>query len=78
VAGLLEHRGYVRFWVADAVSMVGSSVTGLALQVVAVVTLHTTGTELGILKAAQWLPYLLFGLIAGVIVDRHRRKPLLV
>lgn len=78
MAGLLEHRGFVRFWVADAVSMVGSSVTGLALQVVAVVTLHATGTEVGILNAARWLPYLLFGLIAGVIVDRYRRQPLLV
>jgi MFS family permease len=78
VAGLLEHRGYVRFWVADAVSMVGSSVTALALQVVAVVTLQASGTEVGILNAARWLPYLLFGLIAGVIVDRYRRKPLLV
>jgi MFS family permease len=78
VAGLLEHRGYVRFWCADAVSMVGSSVTGLALQVVAVVTLEASGVELGILRAAQFLPYLLFGLIAGVIVDRHRRQPLLI
>jgi MFS family permease len=78
VAGLREHRGYVRFWIADAVSMVGSSVTGLALQVVAVVTLQASGTEVGILNAARWLPYLLFGLIAGVIVDRYRRQPLLV
>lgn len=78
MAGLLEHRGYVRFWLADAVSMVGSSVTALALQVVAVVTLHATGTEVGILNAARWLPYLCFGLIVGVIVDRYRRQPILV
>jgi MFS family permease len=78
VGGLREHRGFVRFWVADAVSMVGSSVTGLALQVVAVVTLQASGTEVGILNAARWLPYLLLGLIAGVMVDRYRRKPLLV
>ncbi|MFG1813731.1 MFS transporter [Kribbella sp. NPDC049174] len=78
MAGLLEHRGYVRFWIADAVSMVGSSVTALALQVVAVVTLQASGTEVGILNAARWLPYLLFGLIAGVIVDRYRRQPILV
>jgi MFS family permease len=78
VAGLLEHRGYVRFWVADVVSTIGSSVTGLALQVIAVVTLHASGTEVGILNAARWLPYLLFGLLAGVIVDRYRRQPMLV
>ncbi|TCO51219.1 putative MFS family arabinose efflux permease [Kribbella antiqua] len=75
---LLDHRGYVRFWIADAVSTVGSSVTALALQVVAVVTLHATGTEVGILNAARWLPYLLLGLLAGVIVDRYRRQPILI
>ncbi|MEU4194270.1 MFS transporter [Kribbella sp. NPDC026611] len=78
MTGLLQHRGFVKFWVADAVSMVGSAVTGLALQVVAVVTLKASGTEVGILNAARWVPYLLFGLVAGVIVDRYRRKPLLV
>jgi MFS family permease len=75
---LLGYPAYVRFWLADAVSMVGSSVTGLALQVLAVVTLHATGTEVGILNAARWLPYLLFGLLAGVVVDRYRRQPILV
>jgi MFS family permease len=75
---LLGYPAYVRFWVADAVSMVGSSVTGLALQVVAVVTLRANGTEVGILNAARWLPYLLFGLLAGVFVDRYRRQPVLV
>jgi MFS family permease len=78
VARLLEQRAYVRFWLADAVSTVGSSVTTLALQVLAVVTLHATGTEAGILNAARWLPYLLFGLLAGVVVDRYRRQPLLI
>ena len=58
--------------------MLGSSVTGLALQVLAVVTLRAGGTEVGILNAARWLPYLLFGLLAGVAVDRHRRRPILV
>ena len=50
---LFEHPAYVRFWLADAVSMLGSSVTGLALQVLAVVTLHAGGTEVGVLNAAQ-------------------------
>jgi hypothetical protein len=75
---LLGYPAYVRFWLADAVSMVGSSVTGLALQVLAVVTLQATGTEVGLLNAARWLPYLLFGLLAGAVVDRCRRQPILV
>ncbi len=30
------------------------------------------------MNAARWLPYLLFGLIVGVLVDRYRRKPVVV
>ena len=31
---------------------------------------------MGLVSAAQWLPYLLFGLLAGVLLDRRRRLPL--
>jgi MFS family permease len=34
--------------------------------------------DIGLVRSAQWLPSLLFGLIAGVIVDRLRRKYLLI
>jgi hypothetical protein len=53
---LLGYPAFIRFWIADAVSIVGSSVTGLALRVLAVTTLQATGTEVGILNAARWLP----------------------
>ncbi|WP_459958638.1 MFS transporter [Nocardia sp. IFM 10818] len=66
------------FWFADSVSMFGTYVTAQALQLLAVLTLGASAFELGILRAAHWLPYLLFGLLAGVFVDRCRRKPILV
>jgi predicted MFS family arabinose efflux permease len=75
---LLEHPGYVRFWTADAVSMAGSAFTALAVPIIAKLTLHVSTTELGILRAAAWMPYPLFGLLVGVYVDRHRRRPLLI
>lgn len=43
-----------------------------------VVTLHQGATSVGLVNSARWLPYLLFGLVAGVLVDRSRRLPLLV
>jgi MFS family permease len=75
---LRDHPEYVRFWAADAVSMAGTYVTTVALPTLAVLSLRASATELGVLGAARWLPYLLFGLIAGVLVDRHRRRPILV
>lgn len=75
---LVEVPGYVRFLTASAVSAFGSQVTGLALQILTAVTLSASATEVGIVNAARWVPYLLFGLIAGVVVDRWRRKPMMV
>jgi len=60
------------------VSAFGSQVTALALQILTAVTLSASATEVGIVNAARWVPYLLFGLIAGVLVDRWRRKPMMV
>ncbi|MEU1185471.1 MFS transporter [Streptomyces sp. NPDC005820] len=75
---LVEVPGYVRFWTASAVSAFGSQITGLALQILTAVALGASATEVGLVNAARWLPYLLFGLVAGVLVDRCRRKPLMV
>ncbi|MER5373409.1 MFS transporter [Streptomyces sp. NPDC002553] len=75
---LVEVPGYVRFWTASAVSAFGSQVTGLALQILTAVTLSASATEVGIVNAARWAPYLLFGLVAGVVVDRCQRKPMMV
>ncbi|NUR59727.1 MAG: MFS transporter [Catenulispora sp.] len=78
MAGIFSHPGYARFWAADAVSTFGSCITTVAMSVLAVVTLHAGNLQVGLLNAARWTPYLLFGLLAGVIADRYRRRPILV
>ncbi|MGV9451676.1 MFS transporter [Streptomyces sp. NPDC003635] len=75
---LVDVPGYPTFWTASAVSAFGSQISGLALQILTAVTLSASATEVGLVNAARWLPYLLFGLLAGVLVDRCRRKPMLV
>lgn len=69
---------FVGYWVADGISSLGTFVSALALQLLLIENLHADQTALGVVRAAQWLPYLLFGLLAGVVVDRVRRRPLLV
>ena len=71
-------RPFLRFWRADAVSGFGTYVTLFALQALVVLTLHGSAADLGWLNAARWLPYLVFGLIVGAIVDGRRRLPLMV
>lgn len=75
---LRDRAGFLRFWTAAAVSGLGTYVTTLAVQVLIVLTLHQGAAGVGLVNAARWLPYLLFGLVAGVLVDRSRRRPLLV
>ena len=71
-------RGFPAYWASYTVSGFGSYVTVLALQVLVLVQLGGTAVDVGLLNAARWLPYLLFGLVVGAIVDRRRRRPLLI
>lgn len=75
---LVDFPGFVKLWVATTVSDFGTPVTALAVQVLVVVSLHASATEVGVINASRWVPYLLFGLVAGVLVDRYRRRPVLV
>jgi predicted MFS family arabinose efflux permease len=65
-------------WISTTVSDFGTYVTTLALQVLVVRDLHASAAQVGLVNMARWLPYLLFGLLAGVYVDRHRRRPVLI
>lgn len=71
-------RAFLRYWRADAVSGFGTYVTVFALQALVVLTLHGSAADVGWLNAARWLPYLVFGLVVGAIVDGRRRLPLMV
>ena len=75
---LRDSPGYPAFWAASTVSEFGSYVTALAVQVLVVVDLGGTAAQVGLVNAARWLPYLLLGVVVGVLVDRARRRPLLV
>lgn len=61
-----------------AVSSFGTYVTLLALQTLVVLTLHGTAQDVGWLNSARWLPYLVLGLVVGALVDRRRRRPVLI
>jgi hypothetical protein len=75
---IFQIPGYLTFWTAWTVSEFGMSITTTALQVLVVLTLHGSASDVGILNASRWLPYLLLGLILGALVDRGRRKPILI
>jgi MFS family permease len=53
----------------ELISQLGSSLSGLALPWFVLVTTHST-SRMGVVFAAELLPFVLFGLHAGVVVDR--------
>lgn len=75
---LRRHPAFVRFWVASTVSDFGTYITTLALSVLILVTMSGTPFDQGLVNAARWTPYLLFGLVAGVWIDRFPRRTVLI
>lgn len=69
---------FARFWTSESVGVFGMSIAAVAVDVLLVQVLHASEAEVGMIRAVQFLPYLLVGLIAGALVDRWRRRPTLV
>jgi MFS family permease len=76
--GLWRHPDFLKLWAGQSVSVFGDQVGFLALPLTAVVALRATPAEMGLLGAAERAPFLLIGLLAGVWIDRRRRRPVLM
>lgn len=75
---LWRHADFMKLWTAQTISVFGDQFTGLAIPLIAALTLHATPAQMGILTAVERAPFLLIGLFAGVWVDRLRRRPILI
>lgn len=75
---LLRHRGFRHLWAAETVSQVGTQVSLLAIPLVAIEVLRATTFEVGALTAIAFSPFVIVGLPAGAIIDRLRRRPVMI
>ena len=75
---LWRHSNFLRLWTSETISQFGSQFTALALPLTAIIYLQADPTALGVLAFAGSVPWLLFGLIVGVWVDRHRKQRIMV
>lgn len=69
--------GFDRLWIGSAVSQVGSGVGTLALSLTGVLTLHASPAQMGLLSTIARVPWLTYP-VAGVFIDRLRRKPVMI
>ena len=75
---LRRHSAFVRLWASVSVSVFGDQISALAIPLCAVLTLHASATQMGVLTALFWLPHLLFALPVGVWVDERPVKRLVM
>jgi MFS family permease len=76
--GLWLNADFLKLWTGQTISVLGSQVTFLALPLTAVLTLNATPIQMGLLRATHAASAVAFGLFAGVLIDRLRRRPILI
>lgn len=75
---LLKSRDFRNYWASGVMAQVGNVVGTLALPLCAVLILHATPAQMGILTACSAIPFAVFALPAGVWLDRHYKLPILL
>jgi MFS family permease len=73
----LNHRDFRLFWIGQSISSVGSWMQSVGLSWL-VLELTNSPFRLGVVSALQFGPVLLLSAIAGVVVDRVPKRPLIV
>jgi MFS family permease len=77
-SALWNHRDFLDVWAAETISVFGSQFYLLAMPLAAVIILDASAYEMGVLFSLEMLPFLIFGLLAGVLADRKRRRTIMI
>jgi len=75
---LWRNGAFVRIWSASAISYFGTFITRTALPLAAIYVLGAGPLELSALRSVEFIAWLGVGLVAGVWVDRLRRRPIMI
>lgn len=73
-----RNRDFVKLWAAQATGLIGQQFSVLAVPMVAILTLEVSAPTVALLVACFNLPSVLFGLFVGVLIDRTRRRTVLI
>ncbi|MFI7700489.1 MFS transporter [Nonomuraea sp. NPDC049480] len=73
-----RRRDFLLLLLGQTTSQLGAQVSGVAIPLLAVVTLGASPLQLGLVTAAGTIAFALIGLPAGAWIDRWRRRPVLV
>jgi MFS family permease len=76
--GLWLSRDFRKLWASLTITSFGAQITNLALPLTAALLLHASPMQMGVLVALETLPFALFSLHAGVLLDRVRKRPVVI
>lgn len=74
---LREERQFRLLFAGQALSVIGDRITAVVLPF-AVLSIGGSTTDVGIVAAAGFLPFIVLGLVGGVIADRFERRRIMV
>lgn len=75
---LFAHAGFMRLWAAQTVSSFGSRIAREGYAMAAILVIHASPGELGLLAALARGPGAVVGLFAGGFVDRRSRRRVMI
>jgi MFS family permease len=63
---------------AQGISSLGSQISHIAFPLIAIDVIHASNGSIALLELAFLLPFVIFGLPAGALLDRRTRRPVLI
>lgn len=79
MVGLLRRSGdFRKLWAAGAISQLGTYVSNLAIPLFALLDLHASVLQVTLLTTLRTGSQVVVGLLAGALVDRVRRRPVMI
>jgi MFS family permease len=75
---LWRDREFLKLWSGQTISQIGSRITRDGLPYTAVLMLHASPLQMGLLAALGGIAALAAGPMAGVLADGYRRRPTLI
>ncbi|MCI3274505.1 MFS transporter [Streptomyces cylindrosporus] len=73
-----QRRDFRRMWLGQSVSLVGDQISLFALPSLAILTLHATAPQVGVVRAMATVAFPALGLFVGAFMDRVRCRPYMI
>lgn len=72
-----NYKKYIVFWLSQAISQLGSQMTGFAL-ILWAYEQHNSAMTVSLMSFFNYVPYILVSVVAGSFVDSHRKKSIML